>query len=215
MTLKELMEVVDRADNSKTAPKHRELLSMEATIVVKKEFAEGAEITVFSNGYVLMVDDKRRTVFRLHDNEDVEFKAAKGNSSIFNRSFFENEKWYVYLLLVGSERLEKNQDRLLGSHKVYSSDAVGLHEFFTKEEPDVLEHVIREETEKEIKKKITERQQYAINAYYCEEISQEVIAENLGISQQATSKLIKRSIQEIREVMHVEETSIKRTRNKK
>ena len=113
------------------------------------------------------------------------------------------------------ERLEKNQDRLIASHKVYSSDAVGLEEFFVSKESDVLDHVIENETMEEIRTVLTERQLYAVTAYYCEGISQLEISKRLGITQQAASKLIKKSIQEVREVMSVKETVITRKRNKK
>ena len=121
----------------------------------------------------------------------------------------------MLLLLVGMERLEKNLEKQLADHKVYSSDSIGLADFYVTNEPDALHKIIEQETIEEIRTVLTEKQMYAMTAYYCEGISQIEISKNLGISQQAASKLIKRSIQEIREVMHIEETVIKRTRNKK
>ena len=215
MTLKELKAVVKVADERKPAPKHKELLEMGVNVVVKEVISDGVEITVFENGYVLFTDGKRKTVFKLHECEGVDYESVKDKSVIFQSTFFENENWYVLLLLVGMERLEKNLEKQLADHKVYSSDSIGLADFFVQNEPDVLDQVIETETMEEIKTVLTEKQVYAVTAYYCEGVSQLEISKNLGISQQAASKLIKRSIQEIREVMHIEETTIKRTRNKK
>lgn len=215
MTLKELKARVQVADEKAVAPKHRELLEMGANIVVKEIISDDVEITVFDNGYVLFTDGKRRTVFKLHECDGYDYSSVNGENTIFQSSFFENENWYVLLLLVGMERLEKNQDRLIASHKVYSSDAVGLEEFFVSKESDVLDHVIENETMEEIRTVLTERQLYAVTAYYCEGVSQLEISKRLGITQQAASKLIKKSIQEVREVMSVKETVITRKRNKK
>ena len=215
MTLKELKAVVKVADERKPAPKHKELLEMGVNVVVKEVISDGVEITVFENGYVLFADGKRKTVFKLHECEGVDFVSVKVKSVIFQSTFFENENWYVLLLLVGMERLEKNLEKQLADHKVYSSDSIGLADFYVTNEPDALHKIIEQETIEEIRTVLTEKQMYAMTAYYCEGISQIEISKNLGISQQAASKLIKRSIQEIREVMHIEETVIKRTRNKK
>ena len=215
MTFKELKAVVKVADERKPAPKHKELLEMGVNVVVKEVISDGVEITVFENGYVLFADGKRKTVFKLHECEGVDYESVKDKSVIFQSTFFENENWYVLLLLVGMERLEKNLEKQLADHKVYSSDSIGLADFYVTNEPDALHKIIEQETIEEIRTVLTEKQMYAMTAYYCEGISQIEISKNLGISQQAASKLIKRSIQEIREVMHIEETVIKRTRNKK
>lgn len=215
MTLKELKAVVKVADERKPAPKHKELLEMGVNVVVKEVISDGVEITVFENGYVLFADGKRKTVFKLHECEGVDYESVKDKSVIFQSTFFENENWYVLLLLVGMERLEKNLEKQLADHKVYSSDSIGLADFYVTNEPDALHKIIEQETIEEIRTVLTEKQMYAMTAYYCEGISQIEISKNLGISQQAASKLIKRSIQEIREVMHIEETVIRRTRNKK
>ena len=215
MTLKELKAVVKVADERKPAPKHKELLEMGVNVVVKEVISDGVEITVFENGYVLFTDGKRKTVFKLHECEGVDYESVKDKSVIFQSTFFENENWYELLLLVGMERLEKNQDRLLASHKVYSSDSVGLADFFVQNEPDVLELMILEETMNEIRNILNDKQLYAVTAYYCDGISQFEISRNLGISQQAASKLIKRTIQVLRDAMAVDAQQIIRKRNKK
>lgn len=205
------MAMVEVADPKRPTPKHKEVFEIGGEIVAKKILSYESEISVFEKGYVLMVEGKHHTVFELHKYKSVEFKAVEGKGSVFDISFFENEEWYIYLMLIGTNRLEENQE----NRKLISLNSSGLENVISQKTHDPLDCVIRQETEREVKKKLTIRQQHVVNEYYYEETAQAVIAENLGISQQATSKLIKRSIHEIREVMHVEETAIKRTRNKK
>ena len=211
MTLKELMNVVEVADSRRALPRHKELLEIGGKVVVKKIFSDGGSICVFEKGYVLMVEGKHYTVFELHKQKNIEFEAVEGKSPVFDITFFEDEEWYVYLLLVGSKRLEQNQY----SRKWTSFDSSGLENVLSQKNSDPLNRVIREETEKEVKQKLTVRQQYVMNEYYFENTAQEMIASELGIKQQAVSKCIKKSIQDIRKVLNVEETEIIRIRNKK
>lgn len=209
MTLKELLNVVETPDAKRALPRHKELLEVGGEIVAKKILSDECSIYVFEKGYVFMRDGKHYTVFELHKERSVEFEAVEGKSPVFDMTFFKDKDWYVYLFLVGSERLQQNQN----SRKWTSFDSSGLENVLSQKNSDPLNRVIREETEKEVKQKLTVRQQYVISEYFYEETAQKVIATELGISQQATSKMIKKSIQDIREVMNVEETVIKRIRN--
>lgn len=75
--------------------------------------------------------------------------------------------------------------------------------------------MILEETMNEIRNILNDKQLYAVTAYYCDGISQFEISRNLGISQQAASKLIKRTIQVLRDAMAVDAQQMIRKRNKK
>ena len=70
-------------------------------------------------------------------------------------------------------------------------------------------------SEDEIRNILNDKQLYAVTAYYCDGISQFEISRNLGISQQAASKLIKRTIQVLRDAMAVDAQQMIRKRNKK
>ena len=217
MTLKELKARVQIADIRLAVPKKSELLEMGAGIVVKELIETDVEISVFSNGYVLYVEGKHSTVFRLHDCENYDYDFQEGTSESLQSEFFENENWYILPLMIGMKRVETNRRRLLTNHKVLSfnvenDDYMKLQDISM---PDVLEIMVLEETMDEIRRALDERQLYAVTAYYCEGISQFEISRNLGISQQAASKLIKRTIQILRDVMEVDATQMIRKRNKK
>lgn len=217
MTLKELKARVQVADVRVAVPKKAELLEMGADIVVKELIETDVEISVFSNGYVLYVEGKHSTVFRLHDYEDYDYEFLEGKTELVQSTFFENENWYMLPLMIGMKRVETNRRRLLTNHKVLSfnvenDDYMNLKDVSS---PDVLEIMIMDETMDEIRRALDERQLYALTAYYCDGISQFEISRILGISQQAASKLIKRGIQILRNVMEVDATQMIRKRNKK
>lgn len=217
MTLKELKARVQVADVRVAVPKKAELLEMGADIVVKELIETDVEISVFSNGYVLYVEGNHSTVFRLHDYEDYDYEFLEGKTELVQSTFFENENWYMLPLMIGMKRVETNRRRLLTNHKVLSfnvenDDYMNLKDVST---PDVLEIMIMDETMDEIRSALDERQLYALTAYYCDGISQFEISRILGISQQAASKLIKRGIQILRNVMEVDATQMIRKRNKK
>lgn len=81
--------------------------------------------------------------------------------------FFENENWYTLLLMVGMDRLEKNQSCVLSNHKVCSIDVGGFISILEGNQQDELEQIIQEETMMEIRSLLSEKQMYAVTAYYC------------------------------------------------
>lgn len=217
MTLHELKNRVQVADTRVAVPKKAELLEMGVDIVVKELIDTNVEISVFANGYVLYVEGTHSTVFRLHDCDGYDYEFLEGATESVQASFFENEKWYMLPLMIGMKRVETNRRRLITNHKVLSfnvedSDYMSLKDISI---PDVLELMILEETMNEIRKILNDKQLYAVTAYYCDGISQFEISRNLGISQQAASKLIKRTIQVLRDAMSVDAQQMIRKRNKK
>lgn len=217
LTLRELKNRVQVADARITVPKKAELLESGAEIVVKELIENGVEISVFSNGYVLYVEGMHFTVFRLHDCESYEYEFLEGTSESVQASFFENENWYMLPLMIGMKRVETNRRRLITNHKVLSFD-VEDNDYMNLQDvsmPDVLDLMILEETLKEIREILNERQLYAITAYYCDGISQFEISKNLGVSQQTASKLIKTAIHSVRDAMGLDVKENIRKRNKK
>ena len=217
VTLHELKNRVQVADTRVAVPKKAELLEMGVDIVVKELIDTNVEISVFANGYVLYVEGTHSTVFRLHDCDGYDYEFLEGATESVQASFFENEKWYMLPLMIGMKRVETNRRRLITNHKVLSfnvedSDYMSLKDISM---PDVLELMILEETMNEIRNILNDKQLYAVTAYYCDGISQFEISRNLGISQQAASKLIKRTIQVLRDAMAVDAQQMIRKRNKK
>lgn len=215
MNLKELKAKVEVADANVPMPRRSELVGGGADIVVKEVVEDGVEISVYQNGYVVYVEENHCTVFRLHECEGYDYEFQKNEKSKFSSDFFETENWYVLPLMVGMKRIELNRQTILRNHKVFSYDGKGELKLKDCKAKDVLERVIEKETLEEINELLSERQLYAVTAYYCHGISQAQISRNLGITQQAASKLIKHGIIAIREMLNVDVETFCRRRNKK
>ena len=217
MTLKELKERVPVADEEKVYLGKAELVNSGAEIVVKEIVKDGAELSVYDNGFVMYEEGLHKTIFRLHECNGYEYHGLDGKTEIFESDFFENERWYILLMIIGMDRMETNRKRLLTNHKVLSfnsedTDFLSLRCPFVQ---DMTEELIQKEMIEEIVSLLNDRQFYAVTAYYCEGVSQDEIAKNLHISQQAASGLIKRTLAMIQNYMQVTPSDVKRKRNKK
>ena len=217
MTLKKLKERVPVADEEKVYLGKAELVNSGAEIVVKEIVKDGAELSVYDNGFVMYEEGLHKTIFRLHECNGYEYHGLDGKTEIFESDFFENERWYILLMIIGMDRMETNRKRLLTNHKVLSFNAEDT-DFLSLRCPfvqDMTEELIQKEMIEEIVSLLNDRQFYAVTAYYCEGVSQDEIAKNLHISQQAASGLIKRTLAMIQNYMQVTPSDVKRQRNKK
>ena len=217
MTLKELKKRVPVADKEKVILGKTELVKTGAEIVVKEMVENGVAISVYDNGYVLYEEGRHRTIFRLHECNGYDYHSMDGKSEVFGAEFFENENWYILLMMIGMDRVEANRKRLLSNHKVLSFDAeeTDFLSIRSLAVPDMTEELLWKETMEEIAGILNERQLYAVTAYYCEGVSQAEIAKNLQISQQAASGLFQRALLVIRTHMQISPSDVKRNRNKK
>lgn len=109
LTLKELKKVVKVAGMTKRVPSEKALEKEE--IVVKEILSGECDITVYANGYVLYRENGKKTIFPLHSCKDYQYMDVKEDRSIMNEEFFDNENWYIRLLMEATDRMEINQTR--------------------------------------------------------------------------------------------------------
>lgn len=107
LTLKELKKVVKVAGMTKRVPSEKALEKEE--IVVKEILSGECDITVYANGYVLYRENGKKTIFPLHSCKDYQYMDVKEDRSIMNEEFFDNENWYIRLLMEATDRMEINQ----------------------------------------------------------------------------------------------------------
>ena len=100
LTLKEVRSMV--SENYKGRVLTRKQLQ-EKEIVVKEKIYKDTEVSVYENGLVLYQSGARYSVFPLADCGDYiyEFNRSKPISA----EFFENENWYMRLILEGEDLL--------------------------------------------------------------------------------------------------------------
>ena len=97
LTLKELKKIVKVADVEKRIPSVKSL--KEHKVVVKEMINADTTISVYDHGYVLYTAGNQSTVFPLHSCDDYEYVSVTGDNKEFNKEFFDNENWYIRLLM--------------------------------------------------------------------------------------------------------------------
>ena len=162
---------------------------------MSKSIATNVKISVYQNGYAIYEISGLATVFSVWDCQNYRYEMEQNEIS---EQWFEKEAWYLRLILEGEDRINRNlearQQRKSISYSAVSEEWGVLSSL----EVTVLETTIRKETMQELLVLLTDRQKEVILQYFWEQKSQSEIAEKLGISHAAVSKILTRAIARLR-----------------
>lgn len=193
LTLKELKKIVKVADVEKRIPSVKSL--KEHKVVVKEMINADTTISVYDHGYVLYTAGNQSTVFPLHSCDDYEYVSVTGDNKEFNKEFFDNENWYIRLLMEAEDRMAYSQSKISTNHGVFSnSDVTDDAEIMRGSSKDFVDDVIDREILHALIKELTERQKTVLNLVYFEEMRQQDVADYLGIKQQSVNDLLNRAL---------------------
>ena len=168
LTLKELKKVVKVAGMTKRVPSEKALEKEE--IVVKEILSGECDITVYANGYVLYRENGKKTIFPLHSCKDYQYMDVKEDRSIMNEEFFDNENWYIRLLMEATDRMEINQTKVASNHRLVSySDYADDRILLLDPASDFLDQYIEKEMVRDFLGCLTARQKEIIQLFYFEE----------------------------------------------
>ncbi|MDD3186290.1 MAG: sigma factor-like helix-turn-helix DNA-binding protein [Anaerostipes sp.] len=216
MTLKELRTMVGSVDKEMRVPSVRKLTESRVPVVVKEKLDQKAELTVFANGYVLYRIDNRVTVFPIPECQSYCYEDVSGAGETISSDFFENENWYVRLILEGEDRLKENQRIRQNTREVSYSIVSEDWAVLGTEANRALDHLIEMETIQDILKNMDERQRYAFMRYHIDCATQKEIANELDIPRTTLTDILRKTMKMVREEMGVErvdiEVSFKRNR---
>lgn len=152
LTLKELKKIVKVADVEKRIPSVKSL--KEHKVVVKEMINADTTISVYDHGYVLYTAGNQSTVFPLHSCDDYEYVSVTGDNKEFNKEFFDNENWYIRLLMEAEDRMAYSQSKISTNHGVFSnSDVTDDAEIMRGSSKDFVDDVI----DREILKRFDQR----------------------------------------------------------
>ena len=206
LTLKELKKVVKVADMKADTPSAKALKESGAEIVVKEVLETDASIAVYENGYVLYQEGTKTTVFPLHKCSGYEYENADGTRKRVKREFFDNENWYIRLLMEAEDRMAYSQSKISTNHGVFSnSDVTDDAEIMRGSTKDFVDDVIDREILNALIKELTERQKTVLNLVYFEEMRQQDVADYLGIKQQSVNDLLNRALKTMKKKAENEE----------
>ena len=204
LTLKELKKIVKVADMEKRIPSVKSL--KEHKVVVKEMINADTTISVYDHGYVLYTAGNQSTVFPLHSCDDYEYVSVTGDNKEFNKEFFDNENWYIRLLMEAEDRMTYSQSKISTNHGVFSnSDVTDDAEIMRGSSKDFVDDVIDREILNALIKELTERQQTVLNLVYFEEMRQQDVADYLGIKQQSVNDLLNRALKTMKKKAENEE----------
>lgn len=204
LTLKELKKIVKVADVEKRIPSVKSL--KEHKVVVKEMINADTTISVYDHGYVLYTAGNQSTVFPLHSCDDYEYVSVTGDNKEFNKEFFDNENWYIRLLIEAEDRMAYSQSKISTNHGVFSnSDVTDDAEIMRGSTKDFVDDVIDREILNALIKELTERQKTVLNLIYFEEMRQQDVADYLGIKQQSVNDLLNRALKTMKKKAENEE----------
>ncbi len=204
LTLKELKKIVKVADVEKRIPSVKSL--KEHKVVVKEMINADTTISVYDHGYVLYTAGNQSTVFSLHSCDDYEYVSVTGDNKEFNKEFFDNENWYIRLLMEAEDRMAYSQSKISTNHGVFSnSDVTDDAEIMRGSSKDFVDDVIDREILNALIKELTERQKTVLNLVYFEEMRQQDVADYLGIKQQSVNDLLNRALKTMKKKAENEE----------
>lgn len=204
LTLKELKKIVKVADVEKRIPSVKSL--KEHKVVVKEMINADTTISVYDHGYVLYTAGNQSTVFPLHSCDDYEYVSVTGDNKEFNKEFFDNENWYIRLLIEAEDRMAYSQSKISTNHGVFSnSDVTDDAEIMRGFSKDFVDDVIDREILHALIKELTERQKMVLNLVYFEEMRQQDVADYLGIKQQSVNDLLNRALKTMKKKAENEE----------
>ena len=204
LTLKELKKIVKVADVEKRIPSVKSL--KEHKVVVKEMINADTTISVYDHGYALYTAGNQSTVFPLHSCDDYEYVSVTGDNKEFNKEFFDNENWYIRLLMEAEDRMAYSQSKISTNHGVFSnSDVTDDAEIMRGSSKDFVDDVIDREILNALIKELTERQKTVLNLIYFEEMRQQDVADYLGIKQQSVNDLLNRALKTMKKKAENEE----------
>jgi len=192
------------ADMEKRIPSVKSL--KEHKVVVKEMINADTTISVYDHGYVLYTAGNQSTVFPLHSCDDYEYVSVTGDNKEFNKEFFDNENWYIRLLMEAEDRMAYSQSKISTNHGVFSnSDVTDDAEIMRGSSKDFVDDVIDREILNALIKELTERQKTVLNLVYFEEMRQQDVADYLGIKQQSVNDLLNRALKTMKKKAENEE----------
>ncbi len=193
LTLKELKKIVKVADVEKRIPSVKSL--KEHKVVVKEMINADTTISVYDHGYVLYTAGNQSTVFPLHSCDDYEYVSVTGDNKEFNKEFFDNENWYIRLLMEAEDRMAYSQSKISTNHGVFSnSDVTDDAEIMRGSSKDFVDDVIDREILHALIKELTERQKMVLNLVYFEENASAGCCRLSGNQQQSVNDLLNQGI---------------------
>lgn len=202
LTFRQLREMVGNGTGHKT-PTARQLRESGEEPVAVREIGPDGSLSVYPGGYAVYSNGSGTTVvsicecgeytYRFHDGED--------DLPTESRLLLDGEDWSVVVALKGEEQIEANLMNRKGDRKGSRQYVEDWEHIRVEEEaPDVLDAIIQRDMLSELLDCLTERQREVITAYFFDGLTQQQIADKLGIAKQSVNENLKAAIKKIKKI---------------
>lgn len=204
ITLRELKAKID-AVTEKKLPQYKQLMEQNP-VTVAQATVNGATITAYQNGYAVYEMDGARSVMAVDRCGDYRYDFNDGTYQVVPAEVFEEAEWSLRLIMEGERRLEHNLNKTSSKYEAAVLECDGsdwsdsiMVDFLEEDNAEML-------ADQELRRlyaamgKLTERQREVIELYYFKGMTQQEIAEELGIRQQSVNDFMRQATKKLKKV---------------
>lgn len=204
ITLRELKKKI-AAVTEKKLPKFAQLMEQNP-VAVAQASVNGATLTAYQNGYAVYEMDGAHTVMAVNRLGDYRYDFSDGTHEIVPAEAFEEAEWSLRLLMEGERRIEhtrsvinQNNEEFMLSNDGTDWCEAAMVDFMAEDNAEML-------ADEELRRlyaamnKLTERQSEVIQLYFYKGMTQQEIADELGICQQSVNRIMNQAIKKLKKL---------------
>lgn len=202
LTFRQLREMVGNGAGHKT-PTARQLRESGEEPVAVREIGPDGGLSVYPGGYAVYSNGSGTTVVSIGECGEYTYQFHDGEDGLptESRLLLDGDDWSVAVALKGEEQIEANLMNRKGDRKgsrQYEED--WEHIRVEEEAPDVLDAIIQRDMLSELLGCLTERQCEVVTAYFFDGLTQQQIADKLGIAKQSVNENLKAAIKKMKKI---------------
>ena len=195
-----------RSTIGKNKPTAKYLRENEKPVAIS---ADGS-MTVYPSGFVTYKSVTGSTVVNLAECGSYTYTFYDGGDGLpekhtISAQTLEQMEWSVVVALRGEERAAENNmnrkgDRTGNRQYAYEDGTDPWEQLENQTEDDVLERIVREDSIAELMGCLTDRQRRIVKLYFFEQLTQQQIADALGIRQQSVTDALRAALKRMRKL---------------
>ncbi|MGN0988428.1 MAG: sigma-70 family RNA polymerase sigma factor [Otoolea sp.] len=202
LTFRQLREMVGNGAGHKT-PTARQLRESGEEPVAVREIGPDGSLSVYPGGYAVYSNGSGTTVVSIGECGEYTYRFHGGEDGLptESRLLLDGDDWSIAVALKGEEQIEANLMNRKGDRKgsrQYEDD--WEHIRVEEEIPDVLDAIVQRDMLSELLDCLTERQREVITAYFFDGLTQQQIADKLGIAKQSVNENLKAAIKKMKKI---------------
>ena len=202
LTFRQLREMVGNGAGHKT-PTARQLRESGEEPVAVREIGPDGSLSVYPGGYAVYSNGSGTTVVSIGECGEYTYRFHDGEDGLPTESslLLDGDDWSIAVALKGEEQIEANLMNRKGDRRgsrQYEDD--WEHIRVEEEAPDVLDAIVKRDMLSELLDCLTERQREVVMAYFFNGLTQQQIADKLGIAHQVVDRILKAALKKMKKI---------------